>query len=117
VPVKRLADELAALAEGTRMDRVFLGVCTGSVACETALKIMLLRYKADPARRRLSKPVILVLEGNYHGTNLVTQTMRDMWPGFVSGMKTVALEPNDPAALEAAFRKYGARVAGFWRSR
>jgi len=37
-----------------------------------------------------------------------------MWSGMVTGMETAAVQPNDAAELEAAFARYGARVAGFW---
>ena len=45
LPVKMLADRLVALAGGpeTGLDRVLLGVATGSVACGAALKSMLVR--------------------------------------------------------------------------
>ena len=116
LPVKMLADRLVALAGGpeTGLDRVLLGVATGSVACGAALKIMLLRYQADPARSALGPPVMVALEGNYHGTDIAAQTMRGMWDGMLAGMQTVQVEPNDHAALEAAFREHGPRVAGFW---
>ena len=112
-PVTRLAHELVSLA-GAGFDRVMLGVCTGSVACMAALKIMLLRYHRCSARVKLGLPVFVVLEGNYHGTSIVAQTMRGMWPGFVAGMETVQIEPNDTTALEAVFKQYGRRIAGFW---
>ena len=49
-PVKLLADRLVQSAPGTGLDLVLFGVCTGSVACEAALKICLLRYTRDEAR-------------------------------------------------------------------
>ena len=113
-PVKLLADRLAELGAGAGLDRVLLGVCTGSVACGAALKIMLVRYWKDAARARLGPPVMVALAGNYHGTDMVAQTMRGMWPGLVSGMETVQVEPNEPDGLRAAFARYGRRVAGFW---
>jgi len=116
LPVKMLARRLAALAGGERtgLERVLLGVATGSVACGAALKIMLMRYLNDPARRRAGTPVVLCLAGNYHGTDIVAQTLRGMWPGLVAGMEVVQLEPNDSAQLQQAFRQWGRRVAGFW---
>ena len=113
-PVKLLGDRLAALGEGAGLDRVMLGVCTGSVACGAALKIMLARYWADEERVKLGTPVMVALAGNYHGTDMVAQTMRGMWPGLVCGMETVQVEPNEPDGLRAAFERYGRRVAGFW---
>ncbi len=113
-PVKLLADRLVSLAGSSGLDRVLLGVCTGSVACAAAIKIMLTRYRADPARAQLGPPVMVTLTGNYHGTDIVAQTMRGMWPGLLAGMETVQVEPNAPDGLERAFRRYGRRVVGFW---
>lgn len=114
LPVKLLAEELAALSGDSGPDRAMLGLCTGSVACGAALKVMLARYLADPGRKRLGAPVVMALAGNYHGTDMVAQTLRGMWPGLIGGMEAVQIEPNDIPALEAAFARYGGRVAGFW---
>jgi acetylornithine/succinyldiaminopimelate/putrescine aminotransferase len=114
LPVKLLADRLTALGAPMGLDRVLLGVCTGSVACSTALKVMLMRYGRDPERAALGPPLMVALAGNYHGTDMVAQTMRGMWPGLVSGMDTIEVEPNDGRALRAAFERFGRRVAGFW---
>jgi len=75
---------------------------------------MLARYWADAERVNLGTPVMVALAGNYHGTDMVAQTMRGMWPGLVTGMETVQVEPNEPDGLQAAFERYGRRVAGFW---
>ena len=114
LPVKLLAEKLVALAGDTGLDRVLLGTCTGSVACGAALKIMLARYFRDPARKRLGRPVMISLCGNYHGTDIVAQTMRGMWPDLLAQMETVQIEPNDVNALTAVFGRYGRRIAGFW---
>ena len=114
LPVKLLAEKLVSLVAGTGLDRIFLGACTGSVACETAFKIMLNRYVNDPARVAAGPPVMLALAGNYHGTSMTTQVMRGMWPGLLGNIECVQVEPNEPAGLEAAFAQYGARIAGFW---
>jgi 4-aminobutyrate aminotransferase-like enzyme len=116
VPVKELAERLVALSGGedSGLDRVMLGLATGSVACGAALKVMLTRYRTDAARSRLGPPVMLSLIGNYHGTDIVAQTLRGMWPGLLAGLEVVQVEPNDADALEAAFSGYGERVAGFW---
>jgi len=109
-PVKRLADELVDCTGG-ELDRVFLGVCTGSVACETAFKLVLLHYRAQS---RKGTPVVIVLNGNYHGTNMVPQSLRGMWCDMVRGFEVVTVEPNDTAALDAAFAAAEGRVAAFW---
>ncbi len=113
-PVKLLAERLVSLAGPSGLDRVLLGVCTGSVACAAAIKIVLTRYRADPARIELGPPVMVTLAGNYHGTDIVAQTMRGMWAGLLAGMETVQVEPNAPEGLEGVFRRYGRRIAGFW---
>lgn len=92
-----------------RLNTVLLGICTGSVACSTALKIMLARHR----ERTTEPPVVITLEGNYHGTDIFAQSMRGMWPGLIDGAEFVNLEPNDLPAAEAAFRRYGSRVMGF----
>ncbi len=115
-PLKRLAQKLVELGnapgEKDPLDTVQLGVCTGSVACAAALKIQLKVFERE--RGGQAVPVILVLNGNYHGTDMVPQFMRGMWPGMVQRCEVVLLEPNDTDALEKAFRAYGTRVAGFW---
>jgi acetylornithine/succinyldiaminopimelate/putrescine aminotransferase len=75
---------------------------------------MLMRYGRDPDRTALGPPVLIALDGNYHGTDMVAQTMRGMWPGLVSGADTIQVEPNEPDALRATFERFGRRVAGFW---
>ncbi len=115
-PVKQLGRRLVALAnapgETDPLDTVLLGVCTGSVACGAALKIML---KVQGRRQKTpSPPVIVVLGGNYHGTDIVPQFLRGLWPGLITNLEVVTLEPNEPEALEAAFRQHGPRIAGFW---
>ncbi len=115
-PLKWLGHRLVALAnapgEADPLDTALLGICTGSVACAAALKIQLKVF----AQRRGSRPlpVVFVLDGNYHGTDMVPQFMRGMWPGMARPFEVVILPPNDPAALERAFRKHRSRVAGFW---
>ena len=115
-PLKWLAHRLVALGnapgEKDPLDTVLLGVCTGSVACAAALKIQLRVFEQTRGARKV--PVIVALEGNYHGTDMVPQFMRGMWPGLVERFEMILLPPNDPWALEQAFRKHSARVAGFW---
>lgn len=113
VPVKLLADRLTALARKARLDRCLLGVCTGSVACGTALKLALARYERRDGMKN-GAPVMVTLAGNYHGTDMLLQAMRGMWQGLVTGIETVEAEPNDHAALRDAFARYGRRIAAFW---
>ena len=115
-PLKWLAHRLVRLGNAPKekdpLDTVLLGVCTGSVACAAALKIQLKVFQRSRGRKRM--PVMVVLDGNYHGSDLVPQFMRGMWPGLVRPFEVVTLEPNDPTALERAFRRHGSRVAGLW---
>jgi len=115
-PVKQLARQLVAAANdpgnSDPIDTVLLGVCTGSVACAAALKIQLKVY--ERRRRGPFDPVVVVLDGNYHGTDMVPQFMRGLWPLMAPPFEVVCVQPNDAAGLEAAFRRYGSRVAGFW---
>src|SRR5205807_3689911 len=65
-------------------------------------------------RGKQMTPVMVVLDGNYHGTDILAQHLRGMWPGLVQGCEVVKVQPNDAEELTAAFDKYGDRVAGFW---
>ena len=115
-PLKWLAHRLVSLGNAPDnkdpLDTVLLGVCTGSVACAAALKIQLRVFEQTRGRKTL--PIIVVLAGNYHGSDMLPQFMRGMWPGMVPRFELVTLQPNDPESLEKAFRKHGSRVAGFW---
>jgi len=115
-PVKLLARRLldAANAPGADdpLDRVHMGCCTGSVACATALKMQLVVY-----RRRAPAgppPAVVVLDGNYHGTDVLCQHLRGMWPQHVRGLEVLPVQPNDRDGLRAAFHRGGKRIAGFW---
>ena len=114
-PVKRLAARLVEIANAGLpapiLDTVLLGVCTGSVACSAALKISLLHYAQNKGR---VAPVFVVLNGNYHGTDLFAQRLRGMWPELFANVEVVPVEPNDAEQLERAFAQHGERVAGFW---
>ncbi|MEI3013840.1 MAG: hypothetical protein V8T36_03270 [Ruthenibacterium lactatiformans] len=65
---------------------------TGSLAVEAALKMMLSRfYTIDgaPAQYAGRVPVFVVMAdnaggvtGNYHGTTVLAQTLRGLWPDF-----------------------------------
>lgn len=95
----------------TRLNTVLLGIATGSVACEAALKIMLMHHER---MKRPGPPVFVVLDGNYHGTGFFSQNLRGMWRPYVRNLKVVTVQPNDEEQLEKAFARYGDRIAGFW---
>lgn len=109
-PVKRLAQRLTEIC--APLDTVLLGTCTGSVACAAALKMQLVRFERLHGRQEV--PVLVVMNGNYHGTDMVAQHMRGMWPQYVTHLEIATVEPNDAAQLEATFARYGRRVAAFW---
>ena len=115
-PVKLLAHRLVSLAnspaEPDPLDTVLLGCCTGSVACAAALKIQLICHERRSATG--SVPVMVVLEGNYHGTDMICQRLRGMWDRYVGDLEVVEVQPNDEAELRAVFERHGRRVAGFW---
>jgi len=115
-PVKQLAHRLVEVgnAPGERdpLDTVLLGVCTGSVACGAALKIQLKVFQRERGHR--ATPVLIVLDGNYHGTDMVPQFMRGLWPQLLQHFQVERIQPNDAAQLDRTFRRHGRRVAGFW---
>ncbi len=118
-PAKRLTAKLVELANPGRdpaelqddpdsLNTVLSGVATGTVACGAAMKITLIHHGPDrPA-------VFVVLDGNYHGTDLFAQRLRGMWPEYFCNVKIVAVQPNDPDELRAVFAEHGERIAGFW---
>jgi len=117
-----LAKRLASRAAGA-LNRV-LNLETGSLACEAGLKMMLGRFHRpqpdSPAPKYAGRtPVIVVIgdddggpEANYHGTTLVAQVLRGMWPDWRTGleraglMRVVSVRPDDRAELEAVFARY-----------
>ena len=111
-----------------------LNLETGSLAAEAGLKMMLARFykvqEGSPEPRHQGRiPVIVVigdddgrLQANYHGTAVIAQILRGMWPGLRRGlekqglMKVVALRPNNHRDLEAVFQRYDSgrqKIAGF----
>ena len=106
---------------------------TGSLAVEAALKMMLSRFYAlDGAAQAPyagKTPVFLVmadhggdLTGNYHGTTVLAQTLRGLWPGWYrqseqAGLyKAVPVPINDLPGFERILRQYnqgGYKTAGF----
>ena len=112
-----------------------LNLETGSLAAEAALKMILARfYRIEPGypepKYRARTPVVLVmgnddgsLQANYHGTTILVQAVRGMWPEFYAGVEKAKLlrvcpiRPNSIADLEAAFAKWerdGHKIAGFF---
>jgi len=122
--VKQLARKLVELANGVdpetplselgqrpgALDRVLLGIATGSVACSTAIKLALNRARDT---KGLTRPVFITLRGNYHGTDLVAQRLRGMWTEYLGELPVVQVEPNDVAGLRRAFDQVGGRAAAF----
>lgn len=111
-----------------------LNLETGSLACEAALKMMLSRfYKLDRTfgtRKYEGRvPVFLVMEdndggcqANYHGTTLLAQTLRGLWPEWKeqaekAGMyRVVPVKINDIADFREKIEKYNRgiyKTAGF----
>lgn len=105
---------------------------TGSLAVEAALKMMLSRfYSLDgaPAPYAGRTPVFLVMAdnaggvtGNYHGTTVLAQTLRGLWPSFYAACeqngvyKVVSVPINDAQAFGATVRRYNEppyKTAGF----
>jgi len=115
-PVKELARRLLALANRSagddRIDKALMGVCTGSSACAAALKMQLCTYEARCDGQAC--PVFVVLNGNYHGTDMFTQRLRGMWRTYATNLEVVAVEPNDEHQLRDVFDRYGPRIAAFW---
>ncbi len=112
-----------------------LNLETGSLAVEAALKMMLARFYRvektfDAPLYHGRIPVFLVMadyeggkEANYHGTTMLTQTLRGMWPEFSAGLETQRLmrvEPvnmNDIQDFEQKLDRYDRdeyKVAGFF---
>jgi acetylornithine/succinyldiaminopimelate/putrescine aminotransferase len=108
---------------------------TGSLAVEAALKMMLARFyrldKTFPTPQFDGKiPVFLVIadneggkEANYHGTTILTQVMRGMWPGLYDRLEDRGLfvvKPvriNDYAHFKELMERYDRgeyKVAGFF---
>lgn len=135
--VTRLLEERLVAATGGRdvgLDRV-LNLETGSLALEAAIKIILARFyraQADSPQPKYEGcvPVLLVMadqEGDitagYHGTTLIAQTMRGMWPAIRQSAekhgiyRVRAIRPNNIADLESVFHENDTgqnKIAGFF---
>lgn len=107
---------------------------TGSLAVEAGIKMMLARfYRLDKTYNNPKyygkTPVFFVMadndggcEGNYHGTTVLAQTMRGMWPDFYkkieeSGIyKIISVKINDISDFEKKIEMYNRgnyKTAGF----
>ena len=107
---------------------------TGSLACEAAMKMMLTRfYRLDasfPAPKYEGKtPVFFVMadiqggfEANYHGTSIIAQSFRGLWPDYYkkaeqAGLyRVVSVKINDIDDFAAKLSRYNQgeyKTAGF----
>ncbi len=138
---RRLEEELVRLAAGiagndtksmsgalasksrTVLNRV-LNLETGSLAAEAALKMILARFyrsqDVSPSPQYKGRiPVIVVigddqgaLQANYHGTTILTQVMRGMWPELLTKLEMNksllirAVRPNNIEDLNEIFETY-----------
>lgn len=128
-----IPDRIAASRRPEVLNRV-MNIETGSLAAEAAIKIMLARfYRVEPVSGRPVNagkvPVFIVvgdkdgnLPGNYHGTTVLAQTLRGMWPELTKRIgesdiyRVVAVRPNDLEGFGKLVRRYHRgrfRVAGF----
>lgn len=101
-----------------------LNLETGSLAVEAALKMILSRFFSpqegqNPPKYHDRIPVFFVigdesggLQANYHGTTILTQLMRGMWPDFLKHIERDRLflirtiRPNDTDGLVKMFETY-----------
>ena len=149
---RTLEEELIRLAAGLRRaDRVglsrvvasrsrdvinrVLNLETGSLAAEAAIKMVLARFyrvqgDSPPPRYEGRTPVIVVvgdtsggLQGNYHGTAVLGQMLRGMWPQLLDQLQAKglllvrAIRPNSIEDLERIVKEYDHgrfKVAGFF---
>lgn len=130
---KALEKVLASQAPGL-LNRV-LNLETGSLAVEAALKMMLARFyrlqpQFPPPAYHGRVPVFLVIadneggpQANYHGTTILTQIMRGMWPELAAGLdhdELFLVRPvriNDAGHFEEVLLRYETgkyKVAGFF---
>lgn len=105
---------------------------TGSLAAEAAVKMMLSRFYAidgGPAVHSGRIPVFLVMAdngggktANYHGTTVIAQTLRGLWPEFAEKIESadiyrvVPVRINDAEDFKAKVEEYNTgrfKIAGF----
>lgn len=93
-------DKILKKTENGVLNRV-INLETGSLAVEAAVKMMLDRFytiEGKEAKFEARTPVFLVMSdnagglgANYHGTTLLTQTMRGLWPSFAKKAEEAGL--------------------------
>ncbi len=105
-------DSILAAEEPKVLNRV-INLETGSLAVEAGVKMMLARFYSIDPQQKAGKyqgkiPVFFVMgdneggnEANYHGTTMMTQMMRGLWPCLYDGadgaslFKVVGVRIND----------------------
>ena len=126
-------DAILASQEKGVLNRI-INLETGSLACEAAIKMMLARFyrpevTSDTPKYEGKIPVFLVMEdnkegftANYHGTTIIAQTFRGMWPELYKKFdendmyRVVSVKKNDLADFEEKIKKYNTgkyKTAGF----
>lgn len=126
-------EDLLTSREAHVLNRV-INLDTGSLSCEAGIKMMLSRfYKLDdqcPEPKYGDRtPVFFVIadkegkgKANYHGTTVIAQTMRDLWPDMYGKMeaagiiKVCPVNINDIEDFKAKFERYNKppfKAAGF----
>lgn len=129
--------ELGALLASNEphvLNRV-INLDTGSLAAEAALKLVLARFYRPEGVSAEAKyagrvPVLVVMgddgggiQANYHGTTVLTQMMRGMWPEFAASLEASKLllvrsvRPENVDELERVFAEYERppyKIAGFF---
>jgi len=127
-------DRICASTEPHVLNRV-INLETGSLAVEAALKMQLARfYRLDDTSPQPQyagrKPVFLVIadyedgpKANYHGTTVLTQILRGMWPDLAAELEKHGaytarpVKINDIADFQAALEEWDIapyKVAGFF---
>lgn len=120
--------------EGHKVLSRVINLETGSLAVEAGVKMMLARfYKLSPEfpapKYEGKTPVFFVMadkkggkEANYHGTTVITQTFRGLWPDYYKAVedagiyKVVPVMINDLDDFRAKIEKYNSgnyKTAGF----
>ncbi len=129
----RALDDVLSSREPHVLNRI-INLETGSLAVEAGIKMMLSRfYRLDSTYTTPEfdgkTPVFLVMEdnkeglcANYHGTTVIAQTFRGMWPELYEKAlqnhlyKVVSVKKNDILDFEEKIRRYNSgnyKTAGF----